>query len=177
MFGRKKVKEEQAARVKSSQEPYVVQQQQGAEAASSSRAGTPSVQRHAGNSYGAQDSGLHSSHRMVSAEEYQRLKELLEAKCDEVDDLSNNLKLAKDSLRQVDNMCYRIVFFVCVLILYMPVGIYLRSWTRQTRSSPRPRKRMLLSSVKTRTLDNPSAACRTWQTRSWTWRVNWKRGF
>lgn len=41
----------------------------------------------------------HSTPRGVTAEEYRRLRELLESKCDEVDDLGNNLKLAKDSLR------------------------------------------------------------------------------
>lgn len=103
MFGRRKtVKEEQAARGK---ESVAAQQQQQGQAAHSGQAGTPYVQRYAGNAYGAQEGGsLPNSARMVSVEEYQRLRELLESKCDEVDDLSNNLKLAKDSLRQVPGM-------------------------------------------------------------------------
>jgi hypothetical protein len=99
MFGRKKTtKEEQQARGRP--QDGAAQQQLG-DSLNSSRSGTPYAQRYAGTPSGGQDPSLQGSQRMVSFEEYQRLKELLETKCDEVDDLSNNLKLAKDSLRQV----------------------------------------------------------------------------
>jgi hypothetical protein len=41
----------------------------------------------------------HATPRGVDQEAFRRLRELLEGKCDEVDDLNNNLKLAKESLR------------------------------------------------------------------------------
>lgn len=45
--------------------------------------------------------GSHPTPRTVDQEAFRRLRELLEGKCDEVDDLSNNLKLAKESLRSL----------------------------------------------------------------------------
>jgi hypothetical protein len=103
MFGRKKTtKEEQQARGRP--QDGAAQQQLG-DSLNGSRSGTPFAQRYGGTPSGGQEPSLQGSARMVSFEEYQRLKELLETKCDEVDDLSNNLKLAKDSLRQVPHAC------------------------------------------------------------------------
>ena len=45
---------------------------------------------------------MNATPRGVDAEAFRKLRDLLESKCDEVDDLDNNLALAKESLRLPD---------------------------------------------------------------------------